>query len=158
MQFLFALLNGEVAKKSVISAPKKPVFNNSDLWRLQLIATIPIPQNHTHRLRRQQRRGFAIPIWWLPITASKWPTTITEQRRQWGKKGGKQSVRVACSRFTNGFDEWIERVEMSSELCSCVTAMLIDCKYHNSANGTSIGRKKEQSKWPTNATKKYLNG
>ena len=42
--------------------PEIPVFNNSDLWRLQLIATIPIPQNHTHRLRRQQRRGFAIPI------------------------------------------------------------------------------------------------
>ena len=158
MQFLLALLNGEVAKKSVISAPKKPVFNNSDLRRLQLIATIPIPQNHTHRLRRQQRRGFAIPFWWLPITASKWPTTITEQRRQWGKNGGKQSVITACSRFTHAFGEWIEKVEMSSELCSCVTAMLTDCKYHNNASGTPIGRKKEQSKWPTNATKKYLNG
>ena len=141
MQFLLALLNGEVAKKSVISAPKKPVFNNSDLWRLRLITTIPIPQNHTHRLRRQQRRGFAILFWWLPLTASKWPTTITEQRRQWGKKGRKQSVRVAYSRFTHAFDEWIERVEMSSELCSCVTAMLTDCKYHNSAYGTPIGKK-----------------
>lgn len=155
MQLLLALLNGEVAKKSVISAPKKPVFNNSDLRRLQLIAMIPIPQNHTHRLRRQQRRGFAIPFWWLPLTASKWPTTITDQRRQWGKKGGKQSVIAACSRFTHGFDEWIETVEMSSELCLCITAMLIDCKYHNSAYGTPIG-KKEGAKQMTNECNKEV--
>ena len=141
MQLLFALLNGEVAKKSIISAPNKPVFNNSDLRRLQFIATSPIPQNHTHHLRRQQRRGFAIPFWWLPITTSEWPTTITDQRRQWRKNGGKQSVRVAYSRLTHAFGEWVERVEMSSELCSRVIALRIDCKCHNSANGTPIWKK-----------------
>lgn len=76
-------------------------------------------------------------------------------KKAMGKKGGKQSVIAACSRFTNGFDEWIERVEMNSELCSCITAMLIDCKYHNSANDTPIG-KKEGAKQMTNECNKEV--
>ena len=44
---------------------------------------------------------------------------------------------------------------MSSELCLCIIAMLIDCKYHNSANGTPIG-KKEGAKQMTNECDKEV--
>ena len=68
------------------------------------------------------------------------------QRRQWRKKGGKQSVTDACSRITNAVGEWIERVEMSSEVCLRIIALLIDCIGYNSASGTPIGRRKDQNK------------